>query len=166
MFRAALPNDKLVLIEGWTESDLQRITDDFKKIYEKDGYPAYEILRTDRGNGLWQLQFPSDIHPILFLFLINYFRYPSGFDGRDRKIEVLGRATFSDEFEMPADAKGRAALFYVPENDQDYDVVFARSESGQAFSISFTNMKWKPVTEPRMSSTLQALMATFIKTRE
>ena len=116
-----LNNDKVIFVRGWNENDLRKIFADFVKTYENDDYPAYSIEPHKQQEKLFRLQFPKDIHPLLFTFLINYIAYPFDLDITNRSILVAGTITLTRGFEgVDQSLIGQKALLYLPVNDQDH----------------------------------------------
>jgi hypothetical protein len=151
-------NDKLVLVKGWDESEISKIIGDFIASYEADDYPAYTIESHKQSEKLYQLTFPQDIHPTLFTFLVNYLAYPFDLDATNRSIIVAGKTTLSSDFEaMGAQLAGEKAVLYIPENDQEHDVVYLQTESGVVFAHSFSEMEWRRVADARLSSEVKGL---------
>ena len=77
-------NDKIVIVKGWNEIEIQKIINDFIETYKSDGYPAYAIEPHKQEEHLFRLSFPKDIHPTLFTFLVNYVAYPFDLDFKNR----------------------------------------------------------------------------------
>ena len=69
-------NDKVIMVKGWKEEELRKIIDDFIEMYKRNSYPAYTINFEKRGDYIHRFTFPTDIHPLLFTFLINYLHIP------------------------------------------------------------------------------------------
>ena len=69
---------------------------------------------------------------------------------------VVGTATLSKEFPVPDAALfGKKALFYVPANDRQYDVVYVRVGNDATFENSCGAKNWKRVDDPRLPPELQ-----------
>ena len=150
-------NDKLIVVSGWSEEELHGILDDF---IEEDlsQSPSYQIDIAKRYERLFGLTFPGDIHPALFLYLVNYLNSPvnCGLDGHS--IAVVGKTTLNSDFEgVGLSLIGKRAILYVPDNDEDYDVVYLRAETGTILETSFSRETWRQVPEPRMGSEVKRL---------
>jgi hypothetical protein len=156
--RANSMNDKIVFVKGWNEIEIQKIIDDFVETYKSDGYPAYVIEPHKQEEHLFRFTFPKDIHPTLFTFLVNYLAYPFDLDSENRSIIVGGKTTLNAEFGVDSTLVGNKAVLYVPENDQDHDVVYMQAESGINLANSFTEIKWKRVSDARLSSEVKNLI--------
>jgi hypothetical protein len=152
-------NDKAILIEGWNQDELRRILDDF---VEQDlrAFAAFRIEIEKRLENSFVLIFPEDIHPAEFVSLINYLAYPIHLDAAGRPIVVAGKTTLNSDFDgLPKSIAGEKALLYLPENDEDYDVVFLQTESGVMLARSFNQGVWREVKDPRLSSAVRSLAA-------
>lgn len=141
--------EPIVLRKGWSERELQTILHDFSSQYELGSSLKEQV--TPRPDGSFKVSFPAGIAPDMFAFLVNYVRYPRDFELRGRQILVVGRVTLAGPFAPPVpDVAGRNAVFYVPTNDTEYDLIFVKTDDGRAFEVSFTDMRWKPVRDPRL----------------
>src|SRR5881275_3347899 len=104
-------NDKVVFVQGWDETEMRKIIADFVKTYENDGYPPYSIEPHKQNDKLFRLQFPNDIHPLLFTFLVNYIAYPFDLYPTNRPIVVAGTSTLTRGYEgLDESLIGRKAL--------------------------------------------------------
>ncbi len=151
-------NDKVVLVKGWDETEIKKIIRDFIEGYENDGYPGYTIEPQKQSENLYRLIFPQDIHPRLFMFLVNYVAYPFDLDLEKRSIVVGGKTTLSAGFEIDPALIGEKAMFYIPERDEERSVVYLRTESGVTLANSFREMEWKRVADPRLANEVQNLV--------
>jgi hypothetical protein len=150
-------NDKSILIQGWNEDELRQILADF---VEEDIsiFAAFRIELEQRLGNSFALTFPEDVHPSEFLSLINYLAYPINFDPAGRCITVAGKTTLNSDFDgLPKSIEGAKAILYLPENDEDYDVVYLQTESGASFAKSFDEGVWRRTREARLSSAARLL---------
>jgi hypothetical protein len=152
-------NDKVILVKGWNEAEIHKIIHDFTETYKNDGYPAYTIEPHKQSEDLYRLTFAQDMQPQLFTFLVNYLAYPFDLDLKNRSIIVSGKTTLSSGFEgIDPSLVGKKAILYIPENDQDHDVVYMQTESGANLANSFTELKWRKVNDPRLSNDVKNLI--------
>jgi len=152
-------NDKVILVKGWNEAEIQKIISDFIETYKSDGYPSYSIEPHKEEENLFRLTFPKDVHPTLFTFLINYLAYPFDLDFKNRTLVVGGKATLSAAFDgVDSSVVGKKAILYIPQDDQDHDVVYMQTESGINLANSFTEIKWRRVNDARLSSSVRNLI--------
>jgi len=155
-FTPDLNNDKAIMVSGWTEHELGRIIDDFRKQGTID--PPMEIEVRKRFDTQFNLTFPGDIAPWDFAALVNYLNYPIDFDLTDRTLLVAGRTTLNSDFiGIPETLQEEKAILYVPENDDDYTVVYLQTETGDVFAGSMSEMVWQPVDAPRLPADITAL---------
>jgi hypothetical protein len=150
-------NDKAILIKGWNEDELRRILDDF---VEQDftAFAAFRIEIEKRFENSFVLIFPEDIHPAEFVSLINYLAYPIDLDPAGRVIVVAGKATLNSDFDgLPKSLAGKKAILYIPNDDEDHDVVYLQTESSMTLAKSFNEVAWRMVKDPRLPNTLESL---------
>jgi hypothetical protein len=150
-------NDKVIVVKGWYEDELQRILDDFIE-EDTSGVASYKIEIDKRDEDLYRLTFPQDIHPAVFGFLVNYLAYPRNFGLAGRSIIVAGKTMLNSDFQgIPQSLVGNKAIIYVPENDQDYDVVYLQTETGATLANSFSDGVWRKVNNAQLSSEVKML---------
>jgi len=150
-------NDKAILIQGWSEDELRKILGDFVE-QDLSVFAAFQIEIQERFENSFALTFPEDIHPNEFVSLINYLAYPSEFDLAGRSIIVAGKTTLNSDFDgLPKSFAGKKALLYLPENDDDYQVVYLQVESGGTLAKSFNEGDWRQVKDARLSSAVMSL---------
>jgi len=145
-------NDKVIIVYGWNEDELLTILDGFAA-EDRPGAPVYRIEMRQQREDCYRLTFPEDIHPFLFTTLVNYLLYPIELGIGDRSISVAGKTTLTRAFEgIPESLWGQRAVLYVPEDDQDHDVVYLQTESGLNLAYSFLEETgWRPVKNARLS---------------
>lgn len=148
-------NDKVIVVRGWSESELRGIVANFLHMYEIS--PQVLISSTPTSATTLQVSFPDDLAPDHFFFLVNYLNYPHDVDLTTRKIAVVGRTTLTPDFKALTAFQGSKAEVYVPVNDRDYDLVYVRTESGAAFEYSFAKEVLEPVSDARVPATLEGL---------
>lgn len=155
-FTPDMNNNKMITVSGWKEDELVRIVADFRG--ESTIEPPMEIEIHQRFDSEFVLIFPGDIAPWDFAALVNYLIYPIDFDLAGRALVVAGRTTLNAGFTgIPESLHGKKAIIYVPANDDDHDVVYMHTETGDNFAGSFTEMVWQSVDDPRWPATVQAL---------
>ena len=152
-------NDKVIVVKGWNAGEIQKIIDDFIETYKGDGYPTYSIEPQKQEENLFRLTFPKDVHPTLFTFLVNFLAYPFDLDFKNRTVIVAGKTTLSAAFDgVDSSLVGKKAILYIPQDDQDHDVVYMQTESGINLANSFTEIKWRRVNDARLSSAVRNLI--------
>jgi hypothetical protein len=156
-FTPDLENDKAILIRGWNEDELGKILDDFVET-DLSAFAAFRIEIQKRLENSFALTFPEDIHPDEFVCLINYLAYPFDFDLAGRSIVVAGKTTLNSDFDgLPKSFEGKKALLYLPQNDDDYQVVYLQIEPGVTLAKSFNEGAWRKVKDARLSSAVMSL---------
>lgn len=151
-------NDKAILIQGWNEDELRQILDDFVE-EDLSAFAAFRVEIAQRLENSFVLTFPEDVHPAEFLALINYLAYPINVDPDGRSITVAGTTTLNSDFDgLPKSFEGKKAFLYLPEDDEDYDVVYLQTESGGTLAKSFNEGVWRKVKDARLSSAVKSLV--------
>ena len=154
-FTPDLNNDKAIMVSGWKEKELRRIVDDFRQQDTID--PPMEIEIQKAHHNQFVLTFPGDIAHGDFAALVNYLNYPIDFDSADRTLLVAGRTTLNSDFTgIPESLMGKKAILYVPENDDDYTVVYMQTET-DTFAGSMNEMVWQRVDTPRLPTAIRSL---------
>ncbi|MDQ3747555.1 MAG: hypothetical protein M3367_00865 [Acidobacteriota bacterium] len=154
-----LRNDKVVIVRGWNDEELRKIIADFIETYKNDGYASYKIENQKQNENFYRLNFPQDIHPLLFTFLVNFLAYPFELDFKNRSIIVGGKTTLDSGFAgIDESLTGQKAILYLPENDQDFTVVYMRTDSGVYFANSFNELSWKKAQDARLSDETRKLL--------
>ena len=155
-FTPDLNNNKMIMVCGWQEDELIGIVDDFREQSTID--PPMEIEIQKQFDREFVLTFPGDIAPWDFAALVNYLNYPIDFDSAGRALVVAGRTTLNADFSgIPESLMGTEAILYVPEDDDDYTVVYMHTETGDNFAMSMNEMVWQGVDEPRLPAAITPL---------
>ncbi len=164
-FTPDLGNDKVISVSGWNEVELRQILDGF--IAEnRSGWPPYKVELHKGNENCFRLTFPEDIHPSLFASLVNYALYSIEFGVANRKIIVAGKTTLDEAFDgIPEELFGQKAVLYVPENDEEYDVVYLHSEAGMNFANSSSENHWRRVDDARLPLELEKLTGMAAENR-
>ena len=150
-------NDKTILIQGWNEDELHMMLDDFVA-EDLSAFAAFRIVIQKRLENSFALTFPEDIHPSEFASLINYLAYPVNFDPAERSIVVAGETTLNSDFDgLPKSLEGKKALLYLPDNDDDDQVVYLQTDSGTTLAKSFSEGVWRKVKDARPSGAVKSL---------
>ncbi len=148
-------NGPTISVRGYSSKETDSIMTAFAQLYDLD----LSSVSVGAGrNGTEIISLPGDIDPKFFLFLVNYLCYPDTPVAMGRTIGVLGRATVSQGFLVPAPSLiGQAARFYVPADDREHDVVYAKLASNEAFKIPFANLKWQRTEDARLPDAIHDL---------
>ena len=155
-FTPDMNNKKMIMVCGGKEDELAGMIDDFRQESTID--PPMEIEIEKRFESEFVLTFPGDIAPWDFAALVNYLNYPIDFDSAGRTLVVAGRTTLNADFSgIPESLMGTEAILYVPEDDDDYTVVYMHTETGDNFAMSMNEMVWQGVDEPRLPAAITPL---------
>jgi len=149
-------NRTSVTVRGWERPELDKMLSYLREAYEVPVSSPWIV--TARSDDVFVISFPNDIFPRLLYFLVNYLQYPKEFDAKNRHIGVLGRIVLTTACGIPEDRLvGKNAEVYVPANDKDFDLVYLRTEDGEAYAIPFTDLIWKRAQEARRPQTIDGL---------
>jgi len=143
-------NGEEVVVRGWTNEELSGILTDFADMSDSDLGPHFDYEVHARDDGSIRITFQHNIPAQQFSFLINYLQYPKNYDLKGRSVSVVGKAIISSKFKPPSKSLiGQTATFYIPSNDQAYDLVYVRV-GDETFEISFAARRWKKVADSRI----------------
>lgn len=137
-------NDKVIFVSGWTEQEIDQMISDFAREWFIS--TSFKVTRVPKEKLTYQIAFPEDISPKVFLSLVNYFNYPLNLDFNGREINVIGKTTLSSAFDVPDQSLvGARAIVQVPDNDDEFDVVHIQIDSGPTYRWTFSESEWVPV---------------------
>jgi hypothetical protein len=145
-----IPYQKEVIVSGWTSEELSGILIDFADMnYGRLGHNFdYAVCPDDKGST--RVTFPHDIPATQFSFLVNYLQYPKNYDLKTHSISVVGKSPITPDFHsVGKNLVGQNAIFYVPSNDKDFDLVYVRV-GDETFENSFASRRWKRVADSRI----------------
>lgn len=141
-------NDKRVTVRGWQPETLSIILRDFAKMYDLP--PTFAMTAAGTAAGTTALSFPTDLPSDTFFFLVNYLHYPIDQDLSAVSVAAVGSVTLTSAFGVPEPALvGKDALVYVPDRDEDHDVVYVDVAADGAYAVPFTNLRWQRAESPR-----------------
>ena len=155
-----IPHQKEVIVSGWTSEELSGILTDFADAYYgRLGHDFdYAVCPDDKGS--IHVTFPHDIPALQFSFLINYVQYPKNHDLKAHSISVVGKALIAPDFHPPSKSLvGQKAIFYIPSDDQDYDLVYVRV-GDETYENSFAARHWKRVEDSRIPPGVEIINAS------
>lgn len=143
-----------VIVTGWRSQELETILSDFAKLYSIE--PGTFRLHSRSDNAL-TITWAAPILTDHLQFLVNYIHYPNGFDLKRANPQAVGIAPICEETGPQLTktgpktglSRGTIAKYYVPRDDEEYDVIYAQLETGDAFRVPLTNHRWEPVNDPR-----------------
>ena len=139
-FTADPHNDKSIIVTGWNEIELHKIIDGF--IAQCDS--PLRIQAHKRFERELVLTFPEDIPSFDYIALVNYLKYPIDLNTGGQSISVIGKATLTSGFQgIPESLMGKTASFYIPEDDQDFDLVCVATAGHSVLKYSLSEQAWK-----------------------
>lgn len=125
-----MPEYSFINITGASYEDVKKALGQWTDTYASgiDGDLFIGIHRSGPQSSVIKIggQLPSDY----FYYLVNYLRYPEGIK---HNVTVAGYTVPRS----PARIGGRKVMVYVPENDRDYDMVYAVTTDGTTYKIDF-----------------------------
>jgi hypothetical protein len=147
-------NDKVITVSGWNDTELTAILEGFAA-----HLPPFPIEILCEDEDCYRVTFPADLHPSEFTALVNYLHHPSEIGISDHIIRAAGIATLDTNFEdIPESLVGEKAIFYVPDNDQDHDVVYLQTESGANLVNSLQDIGWRSIKQARLGNETKQLV--------
>ena len=150
------PSEFSVAIQGWRPDELRTIISQFDDKYDL-GADTFAI--EEQGGSTLRVRATKGIDADQVFFLVNYIMYPENFDLTHRTLNAVGQLKLSDETGVPPGTKrGQQAWIYMPSDDHDYDVAYVRLDNGQSYRVSFTNMGWELVKDPRLPAPARDLI--------
>ena len=129
-----IQNDKLVISDNITATEIDRILTGFCNMYNKEKYQAQPRLYK-LSEKQFAITFPYDIEFEFFCYFINYVRYPMGFD---KSFEVTGwTTTKSGETWITEKSAGKRVMLFIPADDTEYDNVYLTTEDSIGYKLGF-----------------------------
>lgn len=137
-------NDKLIIIQSGSIANARLALSRFNEMYRLDDDGIQLHLR-DLGEDKLAVTFPGNISFDIFCFAINFLQYPTDLKW---SAQITGWATIytGDDWVIPEIA-GEQAMFYLPQNDTEYDMVLMTTSQNAMYQISFARSKAKLMPE-------------------
>ena len=139
------------MVKGWSRGELTDIFARFAAIYSV-GEPQI-VEKTART---FRLDWPDGLPEAQLWFAVNYVHYPFDFDLNGRSIVAAANVAPGHLSGIPAD---RSAILYVPENDTDYDRIFATDDAGDHYVGDFVDCQLRQTDEDRRPREVVTLVA-------
>ncbi|PTQ99874.1 hypothetical protein C8P68_102704 [Mucilaginibacter yixingensis] len=137
-------NDKLIIIQGENIAKARLAAKKFSEAYKlKDD--GIKLRLTDLGDKKQVVTFPFDISFDAFCFAINFLKYPTDILWA-AQITAWGTTRIGDSWITPEIA-GEKAMFYLPENDTEYDMVLMTSSQNVLYKLGFSKSKAKQLPD-------------------
>jgi hypothetical protein len=152
-------HDKRIAVRGWTDLELDSILHEFGTLFREQLHEGYRVQVARETDGTFRLDFPDDIEPELYYFLLNALNHPPNHALEGRVATVLGRVALSPAFNPPdARLHGQRAWVYLPERDRGYELVMVGLLAGSVYEHDFIRHRWKLMMEARVPAPLRELM--------
>jgi hypothetical protein len=129
-----IQNDKIVVAENMTATEIDKILTDFCNLYNKEKYKALPRLYK-LSERQFAITFPYDIEFTFFCFFINYVHYPMGFN---KSFDVIGwTTTKSGENWITEKSANKKVMLFIPSDDTEYDNVYLTTEDNIGYKLGF-----------------------------
>jgi hypothetical protein len=127
-------NDKLVMVNNITNSEIDKILTGFCNLYNKESFTA--VLRLYKLNERqFAITFPYDIEFQFFCFFVNYVCYPMGFN---KSFEVTGwTTTKSGQTGITEKSANKEVMLFIPNDDTEYDNVYLTTDDNIGYKLGF-----------------------------
>jgi len=148
-----LKNDKRIAVRGLRPEEIDSILTDFAASYGS----VFAAISPAAARHTTLVSFPRDVPSDRFFGLVNFLTYAHGADARD-PLAVVGKVTLTPAFGLPDPAlTGRKAFVYVPDADEDHDVVYVDVVGEAVYALSFPDLQWQRAQSPRRPPWLHEL---------
>jgi Na+-transporting methylmalonyl-CoA/oxaloacetate decarboxylase gamma subunit len=146
--RAAVPNDKLILVNGASHEDIRKVLKDFCRLYSKSPSASFSLRLTNTFEHGYAITTPYDIDFEILCFLINYLQYPTEVRWTT-KVAGWTSTNPTDTWITQNTARKRVML-YVPEDDREYDNVYLTTEDNIGYKLGFAvSEEKKALVQPK-----------------
>lgn len=126
----SVSNDKIVIVAGLEEADVEQLLRVFTDIYNSRRYDA--IIRIHpMGKQVFALTFPYDISWELFIELMDHLVY---FDDSELKAQIRAWLTLPKECEP---AGGEHAMLFFKEDDNDFEPIYVTTQYNRYWKIDY-----------------------------
>lgn len=128
------PNDKLVIVDKISKSEMDSILTGFCNMYNKKSFQALPRLYM-LSERQFAITFPYDIEFEIYCYFVNYVHSPMGFD---KSFDVTA-------WETTGQAKGwiteksanKKVMLFIPEDDTEHDNVFLTTDDNVGYKLGF-----------------------------
>ena len=129
-----IQNDKLVIVNNITKTEIDRILTGFCNSYNKKSYQVqprlYQISEKQ-----FAITFPYDVEFTIFCFFINYVHYPTGFH---QSFDVTGwTTTKSGQTWITEKSSNKHVMLFIPAEDTEYDNVYLTTDDNIGYKLGF-----------------------------
>jgi hypothetical protein len=134
-----------IIVTGLGMTQVQTILAEFAGLHDLDA----QILATSPAGDATEVRWTRPITSDIALFLVNYLTYPGDQQRSGAQPRAVGVIAVPPDIAPECLAPGTLTKIFVPEGDTEFDLVHAFAADGRAFRISFTRMKWEPISSPK-----------------
>lgn len=129
-----LENDKLVVVEDVSYTEIQKAIQDYCNLYNQERYQALpRMFKVSQDK--FAITFPYDIEFSTFCVFVNYLHYP--FDLKyNPNIRVWTTANKGEEW-VGDPIANKKVMIYIPKSDDEYDNVHLVSQDNFSVIIGF-----------------------------
>jgi hypothetical protein len=126
----SVSNDKIVIVAGVEEADVEQMLRVFTDIYNSRRYDA--IIRIHpMGKQVFALTFPYDISWEVFIELMDHLVY---FDDNEHKVQIRAWLTLPKECEPVA---GQHVMLFFQEDDKDFEPLYISTQYNRIWKIDY-----------------------------
>jgi hypothetical protein len=125
----------LVFVVSTSTSDIEKISQDFVNMYSDRGNGVELSVYTSKSNDkqhVVMLESPQEFH--LFNLLVNYISYPMN---RNYRLNPYGYWKVEPNQHPSKEVPTELLMVFIPQEDREYDNVYAVSRSGEAMKLGF-----------------------------
>jgi hypothetical protein len=138
---------KVIQVKGVREFELHRMLSGFSQLYPGDN--IVRISSRTLGSDDHVLCISDEMDLERFFYLVNYLVYPRELNVR---LEVIGWATLRNgDALLPDLGIEKKAMFYIPEEDKEFDNVYMTTEDNIGYKLSFNLSDRRRLTSPPRS---------------
>ncbi len=129
----SLEGNEAIEVTGMSEELLKTVLDEFAGMYDQDGDKVVRPVISKLDDNSFILRFHENEDYDVFRYYINYLRYCR----KGTKFQVKGWARLVNSSQDPTDFATCNVMFFMPEEDTEYDVVYFVTEFGGVYKAPF-----------------------------
>jgi hypothetical protein len=127
-------DESFITVEGTTSTQIKKAIHQWINLYAESLPSNFSIKLYKGGSTIYILIPDQRLENERFNFLVNYLNYP---DNIEIKLQVHGYTVISDTKIYPKEKLHYEIEVFIPENDKDYDNVFAVTQYNDVFKVDF-----------------------------
>lgn len=126
--------ENFIVIRDSSYNDIKKALLQWIELYTEDltFEVSFELYKIDIETYL--ISVDKRIENEDFNYLVNYLRYPEDFD---YTFNTEGYTVAKNKELYPREIIGKKLQIYVPDNDKEYDIVYAQTEDNEIYKIEF-----------------------------